>query len=305
MLPPSASFSAVSRQVSVIIKRPIVLPRVVLNPRAPIFRPRVTQLDSTSSVHQSHIVSLGTVVDQSPGTDSTFQPVTFTPSTLLTVPYTHQEPDEPEPSDIVLSEFDAYAPMLSAVLDVPVAGEDLEVPEHLQELFDETVERSQLSLANQRYSAQVLRQNSSAFATGPMDIGFCNVIRHDIETGDAKPIKQPPRRPPLAAREEEDKQLDEMLETGIIEPSYSRWSSPVCMAKKKDGSFRFCIDYRRHNAVTEKDAYPVPRVKDALVSFHGAKYFATIDLLSGCWQIGMTERAKQCSAFCTRRGLFQ
>jgi len=114
-----------------------------------------------------------------------------------------------------------------------------------------------------------------------MDINFCDVIQHDIETGDAKPIKQAPRRPPLAARDEEDKQLDEMLKTGIIEPSYSPWSSPVCMAKKKDGSFRFCIDYRRLNAVTEKDAYPVSHVKDALDSFHGAKYFATIDLLSG------------------------
>ena len=150
-----------------------------------------------------------------------------------------------------------------------------------------------------------MRRNSSAFATGWMDIGFFDAIQHDIETGDAKPIKQPPRRPLLAARDEEDKQLDEMLETGIIEPSYSPWSSPVCMAKKKDGSFCFCIDYRRLKAVTKKDAYPVPHVKDALDSFHGAKYFATIDLLSGYWQIGMTEKAKQCSAFCTRRGLFQ
>ena len=221
------------------------------------------------------------------------------------MPYRRQEPDEPEPPDIVRYKSDAYAPILSAVLDVPVAEEDLEVPEHLQELFDETVERSRLSLANQQYLARVLRRNSSAFATDPMDIDFCNAIQHDIETGDAKPIKQPPRRPPLAARDEEDKQLDEMLETGIIEPSYSPWSSPVCMAKKKDGSFRFCIDYRRLNAVTKKDAYPVPHVKDALDSFHGAKYFATIGLLSGYWQIGMTEKAKQCSAFCTRRGLLQ
>jgi len=111
--------------------------------------------------------------------------------------------------------------MLSAVADVPVVGEDPEVPEHLRELFDETVERTKLSLANQQYLAEVLRRNSSAFATGPMDIGFCDVVQHDIETGDAKPIKQPPRRPPLAARDEEDKQLDEMLKTGVIEPSYS------------------------------------------------------------------------------------
>ena len=76
------------------------------------------------------------------------------------------------------------------------------------------------------------------------------------------------------------------------------------MYGEKNGSFRFCIDYRRLNAVTEKDAYPVSHVKDALDSIHGAKYFATINLLSGYWQIGMTERAKQRFVFCTRIGLF-
>jgi len=303
--PPRALSSAVSRQVSAIIRRPVITPRVVLDPRAPSFQPRVTQLDSTTSVHSSPAASLGVIVDSLSNTDSALPSTTFTPSMHQSVPYTHPEPDEPKPSDIIHSKSSACAPELSAVTDAPIIGEDPEVPEHLRELFDETVERSQLSPSNQQYLAEVLRRNSSAFATGPMDIGFCDAIQHDIETGDAKPIKQPPRRPPLAARDEKDKQLDEMLETGVIEPSYSPWRSPVCMAKKKDGSFRFCIDYRRLNAVTEKDAYPVPHVKDALDSFHGAKYFATIDLLSGYWQIGMTERAKHCSAFCTRRGLFQ
>jgi len=77
------------------------------------------------------------------------------------------------------------------------------------------------------------------------------------------------------------------------------------MVKKKDDTYRFCIDYRRLNDVTKKDAFPVPDVKDALDSLRGAKYFATIDLLSGYWQLGLTDRAKECSAFCTRRGLFQ
>jgi len=77
------------------------------------------------------------------------------------------------------------------------------------------------------------------------------------------------------------------------------------MVKKKDDTYRFCIDYRRLNDVTKKDAFPVPDVKDALDSLRGAKYFATIDLLSGYWQLGMTDRAKERSAFCTRRGLFQ
>jgi len=110
--------------------------------------------------------------------------------------------------------------------------------------------------------------------------------KHDIDTGDAFPIKQSPRRPPFAAREAEDAILDEMLQTGVIEPSNSPWSSPVCMVKKKDDTYRFCIDYRRLNDVTKKDAFLVPDVKDALDSLRGAKYFATIDLLSGYWQLG-------------------
>ena len=74
--------------------------------------------------------------------------------------------------------------------------------------------------------------------------------------------------------------------------------------EKKDGTFRFCIDYRRVNAVSKKDAYPIPDIQDALDNLRGSKYFATIDLLSGYWQIEMTDREKERSAFCTRRGLF-
>jgi len=131
-------------------------------------------------------------------------------------------------------------------------------------------------------------------------------LEHDIDTGDAEPIRQHPRRPPLSARQaEEEDILNEMLQTGVIEPSNSPWSFPVCMVRKKDGSYRYCVDYRRMNSMTIKDAFPVPDVKDALDSLRGAKYFATIDLLSGYWQLGMTQRARERSAFCTRRGLYQ
>ena len=87
-----------------------------------------------------------------------------------------------------------------------------------------------------------------------------------------------------------------MLATGVIEPSTSSWASPVCLVKKKDGTFRFCVDYRRVNAVSKKDAYPIPDIQDVLDNLRGSKYFATIDLLSGYWQIGMTDRAKERSA---------
>jgi len=100
------------------------------------------------------------------------------------------------------------------------------------------------------------------------------MLPQNIDTGDAPPIKQPPRTPPLSAVEAEDEILDEMLRTGVIQPSNSPWSSPVCMVKKKDGAYRFCIDYRRLNAVTRKDDFPIPHVKDALDSLRGARYFA-------------------------------
>ena len=122
------------------------------------------------------------------------------------------------------------------------------------------------------------------------------MVEHDIDTGDAKPIKQSPRRPPLAAREAEDEILEEMLATGVIEPSTSSWASPVSLVKK-DGTFRFWIDYRRVNAVSKKDAYPIPDIQDALDNLRGSQYFATIDLLSGYWQLGMTDRAKERFAF--------
>jgi len=96
-----------------------------------------------------------------------------------------------------------------------------------------------------------------------------------------------------------------MLSTGVIEPSHSPWASPVCMVRKKEGTYRFCVDYRKVNSVSKKDAFPVPDIHDALDHLRGAKYFATFDLLSGYWQLGLTERAKERSAFCTKRGLFQ
>ena len=97
--------------------------------------------------------------------------------------------------------------------------------------------------------------------------------------------------------------MDEMLENGVIEPSNSSLASPVCLVRKKDGTFRFCVDYRRVNAVSKKDAYPMPDIQDAVDHLRGAKYFAAFDLFSGYWQLGLTERAKERSAFCTRRGV--
>jgi len=116
---------------------------------------------------------------------------------------------------------------------------DLIVPSHLQDLFYKSVTQGDLAPSHQCYLAALLRRHSDVFATGPIDLGNCSILEHDIDTGDAEPIRQPPRRPPLSARQAEEDILNEMLQTGVIEPSNSPWSSPVCMVRKKDGSYRY------------------------------------------------------------------
>ena len=97
----------------------------------------------------------------------------------------------------------------------------------------------------------------------------------------------------------------EMQGQGIVKPSSSPWASPVVLVPRKDGSLRFCIDYRCLNAVTRKDVYPLPRVDDILVTLGEAKYFTSLDLASGYWKIALDQDTKQKSAFVTCNDLYK
>ena len=190
-------------------------------------------------------------------------------------------------------------------VDVDVSDVDDQLPDHLLLLYETTVSNTKITSTVDKQFRDLLKQHAGTFAKNSTDLGFCSTVEHDIDTGDTPPVKQPPRRPPLSAGDAENQIIDDMLASGVIEPSTSPWASPVCLVKKPDGTYRFCVDYRRVNDISRKDAYPVPDIQDALDSLRGSQYFCTLDLLSGYWQLGLTERAKERSAFCTRRGLFQ
>ena len=142
-----------------------------------------------------------------------------------------------------------------------------------------------------------LEEWEDVFSKGIHDLGPCNLVKHKIQLTTEAPFKEPHRRISPALFEEVREHLREMLETGTIENSKSPFSSNICIARKKDGSIRFCVDYRKLNNRTVKDAYAIPRVEDTLHLLAGAKYFTKLDLRSGYWQVEIEDDDKEKTAF--------
>ena len=135
--------------------------------------------------------------------------------------------------------------------------------------------------------------------------GHTDALEHTIDTGDTPPIRCAPRRMSPQKIKQEESCIEEMLSGGQIEPSDSPWSAPVVLVTKKDGGTRFCVDYRRLNLATVKDAYPLPRIDDTLDMLAGRRWFSTLDLASGYWQVSLSPEARCKTAFATHSGLFQ
>jgi len=126
------------------------------------------------------------------------------------------------------------------------------------------------------------------------------VLTHHIDTGSAATIRQRARRVPLPHRGKVQELLNDMLGKKLISLSNSPWASPIVLVTKKDGTTRFCVDYRKANEVTRKDAYPIPRVDDTLDTLAGSQWFSTLDLKSGYWQVKVAEEHREKTAFCTQ-----
>ena len=131
----------------------------------------------------------------------------------------------------------------------------------------------------------MLLKYEDTFAKSKNELGKCSVLKHHIDTAESAPVRQPMRRTPQAVEGGEEKYLNEQLASGAIKPSKSEWASPIVMVRKKTGDVRVCIDYRKLNKSTFKDAYPLPRIEMCLDCLSSAKIFSTIDLQSAYMQL--------------------
>ena len=196
-----------------------------------------------------------------------------------------------------------YTP-LDAIHVVDTAQPTLLQPTSSPADVDVDLSQSPLSIHQKDKLKALLTRFRHVFSCAGEPLGRTTVVKHDIEvTG--FPIRQRTRRLPVALKEVVHQEVQGMLSSGVIRPSSSPWNSPLVLIKKKDGTWRFCIDLRKVNAITHRDAYPLPRIDETLDSLAHASVFTTLDLASGYWQVELEESAKEKTAFSTPGGHYE
>ena len=146
---------------------------------------------------------------------------------------------------------------------------------------------------------ELIFEYSDIFALDPMELGCTDLITHSIDTGDSPPIRQPLRRIPFALHEKMEELVEKMMIQGVIQHSNSPWASPVVLVEKNDGSYQFCVDYRRLNAVTKMDVFPLPRVDNILDMLSQTQFF---QLWIWLLQVQMDRNSQKKTAFNTHFG---
>ena len=198
---------------------------------------------------------------------------------------------------------------VACTVPLPVSNaEQIDVAAHSMKLKNSDVladlgsKIGHLKEDQQQELSEVFDKYKDIFSDVP---GQTTLLTHDVDVGDAAPIKQYPYRVNPFKLEAIREEIRYMKQNNIIEESDSDWSSPCVLVPKPDGSYRFCTDYRKVNKVSRTDSYPIPRIEDCIDDIGKAKFVTKIDLMKGFWQVPLTERAKKISAFVTPDGLYQ
>ena len=194
-----------------------------------------------------------------------------------------------------------HAPLATSLWaeEVPDEGAEIPIWPMVTEKF---VVGGQLSMSRRKELMDKLKSYADVLRARP---GLTNITEHRIPLASRQPIRLPPYRLPHSYRAVVRDEISKMLEEGIIEPSKSAWAAPIVLVPKKDGTLRFCVDYRRLNAETCVDAYPMPRIDDLIDQLGQSKYITTQDLSRGYWQVPVTEKDQHKTAFTTPFGLYQ
>ncbi len=164
-----------------------------------------------------------------------------------------------------------------------------------------------LSNGQKEILSELLIENTDIFSIKDGDIGRTNFVEHIIDTGDAKPIYQRPYRAEHQKRAVIEREVNKMLEQGLIEPSPAEWSSPIVLVTKKDGSIRFCINYIKLNAVTKLDTYSIPRIEDLMQDLGESQFFTSLDLAGAYHQVPVSDKlnSKDKTTFTCFLGIFR
>ena len=204
------------------------------------------------------------------------------------------------------SVFDMKEPNEAYVFSM---GETSQKTDHEQMIKDLGINLDDTQLSEDQKSRlyQFLGNNRDIFAKDISELGVTNLHTHTIHTGNAPPVSSAPYRQTPKMRTELERQLEDMKRHGIIEESNSVWHSPVVMVKKPNNEWRFCVDYRKLNAVTELMAFPIPHMTEVFdtLAESKAEIFSTLDLRSGFWQVPLDSTSKAKSAFITHQGIFE
>ena len=180
---------------------------------------------------------------------------------------------------------------------------ELKVPEHLRDLYKRASQG--IDSREKEQLRGLLIKYKDTFSRDEWDLGLIHLMEHSIPTGDAAPIKQAPRRVPMAHATEEKRAIEELMQRGVIRESTSSWASPIVLVAKKDGGVRPCVDYRKLNQLVKPDGFPLPRIQDCLDSVAGSSLFSTFDLTSGYFQIPVKREDVPKTSFVCKYGQFE
>ena len=191
-------------------------------------------------------------------------------------------------------------------LTMPEVVADISVsPCTVDNLPDVDLSKSELTSEQEADVHGLLSEFSDVFSKTRRDYGRTSLLTHSINTEGAAPIKKTPYRLPQSYMAAAEQHVKEMAEDDLIEPSFSPWRAPIVMARKKDGSLRFCTDFCGLNSVTVTDAHPLPRIDSAIDQLSGSAFFSCLDLSAGYWQVEIDPQDREKTAFSVGKGLWQ